>query len=64
MEKLMTVSWTKERERERNELGRRNGDKGRRGQWRGREIRIFSIIFDGSLSHTVFYPTNTTGGNN
>ena len=23
----------------------------------------FSIIFDGSLAHTVFYPTNSTGGN-
>jgi hypothetical protein len=23
----------------------------------------FSIIFDGSLAHTVFYPTNSTSGN-
>ena len=23
----------------------------------------FSIIFDGSLAHTVFYPANSTGGN-
>lgn len=59
----MTVSWTKERDEKGVKEEGETEIKLRRGQWRGREIRIFSIIFDGSLSHTAFYPTNSTGSN-
>jgi hypothetical protein len=59
----MTVSWTKERDKKVMIEEGETEIKVRRGQWRGREIRIFSIISDRSLSYTVFYPTNSVIGN-
>jgi len=47
---------------EKNELGRRNGDKVTTWTMERKRDKKFSIIFDGSVIHTVFYSTNSTGG--